>query len=964
MPAAENNVVRRYPMDGPFQDRRNHPSKVKPGTFVRAWGLDGRFVSAARTFPGFKKVLNLKASPFTNQSWKTLGSANPTTDPYYWMPSVDNSGMTTVYFAKYLSVQIPQFTIFSGPNVTGGGQAGRILRGFAIAHDYTDSGTQRGAFRFYFYDPVAGRWAYHDLLREIANRDALNAATNTTSAQTGNTWTATARTFWPWYSFLTDEPGLISATSEYDVCSMGNFIYYTVLKNPRTQTNTGPTTIHRSIWCAGLGVDLPAATGTGAGAGFSHNAFSLWYPTPIGPADTKFSVLPAVPFTPTTLSVDAPITGAAIYSPSDRPQPAIMRAVAASSGGDVTGRISQGIRVFASKKNVEGPLQWVQTTATDGNKITYNIAQWQFYEFVSGVLIRRPKMPTHALDLYLRSYRTLDSQSFDDSNAGTAALGGTMFREASTASLFGSVNAIHPDATSDYTASTVDNVPGSAAANGDITDNLVIYKTQIDPFRDDVAYGSRVIRLLQPYQGTLLRIGSVPVPEPPAVLNDREEILSWGALTKFAPEQFRIVDSTPLGSTQDEHALAIATTGDYAFIVGDSAIFRLHRNGSLMAINEIQSLNGGVGRWAITTMGTSLFFIAPSGLYEVEGASSEFRLVSAFDRIILEDWRGTLSSVRMTYDAVLGALMVLNTDDEFQEMQLLWLNTGGITGLRNVPFKFAMNGIDPKRVDLHRSFWITDAGVVYTPNAERSSYSYDGSTQGAFSLCGGDPTKLWNAEVTFATPDAVFVSVPDAVQDIDNTAVVGFKVAFTAGPLLGESFPIRSTSFQTGGPGNYSVIIPLDTATWGSTQRDLIVAAVDAGEEVRLSVAPVGFEPIGWPFGAGDSSVDLFVRKKLTSMAHHLNLIAGEVDVATNPNLVMDHTVYQRSELGTPVATSQARMGVDQTGNYTHNVAAGACLYPGWRCLASNVDFELLEGRCRGTIEAGEAETSPVGPRG
>lgn len=1225
----------RYPVEAPFQNRRNHPTRVTPGSWVRTWGIDGRFLGAARTFPGFKKVLDIKGAPFNNSSsdyWKDLSTQDPETDPYYWTVPINNNeedGVTEIWFCKFLSVQVPEFESVKGSSTTHGG---RVLRGWAIAHPQPDN-DNRGVFRFYFYDPVLERWAYHDLLKEVEDLDEIKADRSTPASSDPE---------WPFVTFYTDQSGLVASTSSYEVASQGNFIYFSILRQPEGTGENVINSWHRSIRVQGIGLTTDCTTNV-----FYLNSHSLWIPSHIGPLDLRLDD-----------ELSETVEGAQNY-PENYGPPIYNLGRTEDASTVITQKIKCGIITFCTSKNVKSPIQQIGETSVNEKKIVWD-TDWTFYEDSGSDVFYRRRLPWYYLGIKLRPYRTMDTQLFSDTNGQSFILGGTMFREES--------EEIWED------GDIVDNTDYSAATSvgdpeaGDVEDEVVVAQPALDPYSDDTAFAPKKIRLILPYQATMLRIGSVPQTPQPDTINDRDDILSWGALDKFAPEQFRVVDSTPLGASLDEYALSLIAAGDYAFVVGDTSIFRIHRAGNRIAINEIQTLAGGVSRFAAVGVGTTLFYVSPTGLFAVEGASGEFQLVSALDRIIQNDWRASLSSLHLVYDNNLGAVALLNTTEK--EMILLWNNTGAITGLRDIPFKFGTQGIDPVYQDHNRSWWITDAGIVYTINSERSSVSYGTDTQGAKSLCGGDPDKIWNISLPADLHTVTKVRIPvSSVGEFDLSAEE-FSVYFLDGDNAGESRVIQSIDslnsdftytttsitdvsgsadafanvavgdlivfildgteytrevdtqsdseitwvgaiastpdedtdtfevfesrtadasdtwtdiFDEGSPntgghvaltswdGNDGVVTPLysdliDDVTAGDilqiTENDglrlvinvspsnltsayklrfyvsSLVAAGDAqllayvsssivttdnmiektvsgtgwqeieltealigemqtslvtlrlvgdngtvdfyiseaelvrtkywgttttlsedtnlegtdytdsygvgdwikftsgandgelrkitsvtegsqGEEMvfgwddalpsaysqgdtfqlidnsggkvegnggvelsqitletaldnvpaeddRISIAPVYYEMVGWPLQDEQEGVpDPIQVKKIKAISHHVNLIAGETDPDTNPNLKMDHLIYSRSDLGygedigTPLSKT---IYEDQTKNFTHrpNSTKGTILYPSWRCLSSNLDFELIEGFVRGTLEQSESETKPV----
>lgn len=919
---ADALAFRRYAFTTPTQDRYNHPAKVVEGNLVRAVGVDGRFSGAARSFPGFTTVLDIQASPYNGFDWDTL-LGNLMTNPYKHLPPIDNTGLTNIWYAKYLSVQIPAFTTEATSGQADVSGSSRVLRGFAIAHDYDDSGTPRGMFAFYFYDPVEARWAYHPLMREVD--DLTN--TGTFGINNADGWDSSGADFqniWaPYNEFLTDRADLLESTSEYDVASLGNFIYFTIVPAAGSTVSNG---IHRSVFCGGVGVNR-LHVGTAGSEQYGFHTRSHWSPTFIGPPWTKLEEELStygnknIEFTHNGNSTLAPASRSANFPDHGWDN------VHSEDNGvqtEISGLITGGLRFKWDRKNVEGPLMAkIPTTVA-----THGIKYWMRFNTFLSVNVNKAHLRANmgfATVLRGRGYRGIDSDNFG-AEVGVL-LESTMFREES--------EELYDDAT--YTPGTDQDGDDTSPLIevGVDSDYVTMQKNLLDVNRNNTAYSPRKIRRILPYQATLLRIGTVPIPPQPLELFDRDEILSWGSLSSFAPEEMNVTNSTPLGSSQDEVALAMVAAGDYAFVVGDTSIFRIHRNGTLLAINEIQSLSGGVNRYAAVGVGASLVYVSPAGAYFVDGATGDFQRISVLDRIIQDEWASTLANIHVSYDSVLEALIFMNTSTE--EVVFLWSGTGHVTSLRNTPYKFLSYGVDPVQADYVRNWWFDNTGKVFVVNANRGSYSYDGGTEGAITMCGGDSTKTWNGAVAASpTPLVTTVDITGASYD---ASCVGFEIHFLTGANQGLHRTISATA---------------------GTKVSFAALPQACAEDDRIAIAPIVVELLGWPIQFGVAA-DPFQRKIVQSMSHHINLIGGDTTIGANVNLYVEHLLYTRSNLTTAVTGPNTKpIEADQTKNYTRTHYAGTIIYPSWRCYCANLDLEFIEGLVHLDVRPSEAETAPV----
>ena len=892
---SEKDPVHRahYQAAVPIQDRSTHPSLVSAGSYPRLTGIDGRYMGSFRRFPGFKQAVDIRdvAVLHHEHGVGTLQTDSNT--------KVDD--ITEVYFFKYISVQVVAGLYSWNDEPMPNAVSGRVFRGFVVAHDYedgTDSNTRRGMVRFVYYDTEESAWRSIVLLQEYKG-GTLDARYHIDTA----------------HENFEGDGAVITADSEYDVAAMGPFIYLTVSRGspagkPGIQSYDG--TIPRDYYTRSVRFQQIAA---------STLSVQTFY-TEFGPLQNPF------------FYEGHPV--------------AIESAGAGHLHEGYT--VRTGMRLFSSYKNVSGPLlqsgdvegidsgndgkvQWTRDGSVDDTSDDTDTGRG----FVD---VADMGVDDDYLGPWIRVYRTIDSYWFENEglDAGTI-LGGTMFREEDRRVYDRTISASGAGYSASYKGTDSNPYGFYDMQAGRLPDAALVCGARFDPRDTDTAFAPYHLRLLFPYSQTLLRVGSMPRANEPAVTIDREEILSWGALTKYAPEECRVANCTPLGSGQDERILALAAAGDAAFAIGDSAVFRIRRNGNWLTIAEVESSAGGVGRYAALGVGSALYYISPSGGYIIDSASNEIQFISALSRIILEDWRGTLSSIRMAYDSRLGALCILN--DTQDEMLLLWSNNGLITTLRDVPFRWATQGVNPADRGHARSFWINSLGVIYTPNADRD-------TDEAQTMCGGNRTSgsveyKWNGTQQRAlsaynvTLDSVELNTQFPI------GIVGFKVYVLSGNCAGESRVIAER-----------------TDSWTLAVSEAFSEALAVGD--RFAIAPVVFEVVGWPFQDTDIGHDLFQRKVVASMAHDIKMLAGDT---SGVNCFIEHAVYTRGDinLGDEVLVKEIPMSADPTFNYSDVRAGGggSTIHPAWRQFASDLDFEWLSGLGLGMLYEGGGESLPSG---
>jgi hypothetical protein len=901
----DNKDIQGYRAAVPKQDRRNHPALVPAGSYPKLTGIDGRHLGSFRRFPGFKEVVDLAnvdlyipvtrlGASFSTISKLEEGGIDTDTDLGF-------ASISQVYFFKYITVQVVvglndlTFEPYAESKV-------HTLRGFVVAHDYVDESATPdqtvGIVRFVFFHPVANQWWSVPLLQEKARVAGTVDSRYGIDTEHAN---------------YTNDGPVITADAEYDVTAMGPFIFLCVNRVPAVGkpdrvvegTPLSPSgSVPRDYY--NLSIRFESTYNTSANIGV--------YYTDIGPLMDPLLV--------STHPVEV-VTDGVLHKDFS---------------------VRRAIRTFSKLKNVEGPLLSIGAdqiaTGTDATHLYWlkkgtnnaldDTVETRGFHRLTDVGVEDDK-----LGPALRAYRSIDSYWFENAgvDAGTL-LGGTLFRENEVAlenrGEDPAVNETSEDGGS-YGTEIATEYTGYRISAGKVTDGAISSAQRINPYVDDTAYAPRHMRLLLGYQGTLLRIGSMPRAAAPAVTADREEILSWGSLRKYAPEQCRVQDATPLGSQQDERILTLVSAGDFAYAVGDTSVYRLHRNGQVLTMNEVQTDIGGVGRYAALGVGTALFYVSYTGVYMVDGATQSIELISALDRIILEDWKDSLDSIHMCYDGRIGALFILNETED--EALVIWSNTGLITTLSDVPFKFCTQGVNPVTAKSRRSFWMTQGGKIFEINATRDSAT-------AMTMCGGDPDSTWNGEVRFANK-TTNVHVP--ADGVPDEAAIGFKVHFLTGEHAGESRTITEID-DTAENKFYRWAVPLDP---GPAVGD------------RYAIAPVPFEVVGWPLQDAGEGVNLFRRRIITGMGHSLLRLGGEITDADNPNLVMDHLIYRRGQIDTVMAEGEAKMEEDPGHNFTDVNYAGPVLLPSWRQMASNLDFELLGTQVKSRVSVSDHESDP-----
>lgn len=398
----------------------------------------------------------------------------------------------------------------------------------------------------------------------------------------------------------------------------------------------------------------------------------------------------------------------------------------------------------------------------------------------------------------------------------------------------------------------------------------------------------------------------------------------WSTLLGSSVENFPLVDHWYKPVSYGDALLGLAAGGDFAYAVRPGGVTRFQRSGTVMQVNELYDKIGGHSRYGFTTMGNALWLVTSLGLVRIDGASGRQDIVGAIERVFSDPtyfWRNSLANVSLVYDGELGALMALNTATD--EMYLLWLNTGLVTSLEDVPFVFGTEGPHPENGGQPISFWVKDLTTILIPDFDR--------TADQLTLRGEGPMKF---AATSGTSTVI-----QCDTDVDGTLLTQLPTGFYAhaltGNLRGEKSKIVSAA---------STVLVVEGFS----------AAPDAGS--IFAIAPVVMD-IRCNGLRGTQKPDLHGRKQLKSMACVVDIIED-----TNSNAALGNTYHvYRMEGGDPVISQEFSLDEDPEDTIKATVVAGKHLYPGVRIVSPDVDLALHGLLVSGIISGSMENTQPEG---
>lgn len=395
----------------------------------------------------------------------------------------------------------------------------------------------------------------------------------------------------------------------------------------------------------------------------------------------------------------------------------------------------------------------------------------------------------------------------------------------------------------------------------------------------------------------------------------------WSSLISDSPENFPLVDHYYKPPQYGHKLLALVEGGDYAYAIRTDGVVRFHRSGTVMEVNEFYRKVGGRSRYSSTTIGNSLWMATSFGLVLVDGTSGRQDVTGAMGRLFSDPtyyWRADLDNIHMCFDGELGALMILNTTTS--EIYLLWLESGVVTSLIDVPFTRCTEGAHPTTGGQPVGFFLVGAGDIFIADHDRTSNSLTlpGLSSNTTVVASGTPTTT---------------SVPINTYVVSGSAY-GFRAYVLTGAARGQSATI------TGVSGSVLTLSASNGLTTAPAAGDV------------LSIAPVVMDVRPWGM-RGSNTPDITSRKYLTSCMAHVDILSGD-------DGVMEGVYQVRTEEGDSSPT-EAYFSLDEdpadTSQYLN--VGGKQIYPGIKIFNSDVDLALQGLHLTGTI-SGSLENTQV----
>lgn len=158
--------------------------------------------------------------------------------------------------------------------------------------------------------------------------------------------------------------------------------------------------------------------------------------------------------------------------------------------------------------------------------------------------------------------------------------------------------------------------------------------------------------------------------------------------------------------------------------------YYIRKDSNYVRVEQIHEGFGVAGYKAVDSIGSYLYMVSNKGVKAVD-AQGQLEDVKSLNKLITEEWsQSSLLNVSIAYDAAMSALFIYNPT--YEQAACLWLNTGKVTELVDLPFSQVGRGVWPSLNSdgtatasatplVERAFFVADVPLSPNPDATISS---------------------------------------------------------------------------------------------------------------------------------------------------------------------------------------------------------------------------------------------------
>ncbi len=728
-----------YPFKTPRMDQSVPPNQVRPGSFGRLSGIDGRFNGGLRKFYGMKKVLDL-------DDVTGMGDIDTYAGPdFIRHVTFQKRNTSTVYrgfVIRWDSLGTTDrqidliYTLDNGSNwlrlaiwATGNGITASLEMDCAVSEGYLLVAVDGKATKTIFWNgalvAVDSGPGNYDV--ELTTMTLNTSAVDTSFQLRGN------GTYQVAYRFYDSTRGIYSALSAPIVVHLDHL-----------KTTKAVGTISFSILGGDLGLMI-------AGDVFTINSRTYEYID--AGSDVTIAVASAATTTAHATALADAINGdsSADVTASAQSSSVLLEAKVRGTAGNTYDLSIVEVEPDADDISVSG------STLSGGGVVTAEA------ETQVKITLDFPNNEDIVPDDAVEDYDSLDALFDTVDIFRTIDLGDTVATQGAIFYLEQTIAKTENWATSGaWDSLTVD--------VGTVVDEALPFLTMYDPEKDIIAS--------PPQSGTIGRYSDVTFMAQASSVDGGYDTLS-SSPEHNSPEYFSTYNRRK-GDPEDGRPLRFIPAGDSLFQLCYNAIIHIFKSGKLkpLQFSRLHRKRGIVGKEVAHSSGNSVFMISGLGLSMLNATDGSMGSITAADRVMFDDWKSEISDVKSCYDAKMNASFFLNPTRE--EMLILWHSTKVCTMLDGANFVGATSGPDIATGKNDRAFFITATGLIVSPD----------------NLESGSGT-MWDISSSYTLNGTATATSSSTLTDANATLhadMVGARLYMTSGDNAGDSREILTAS--------------------------------------------------------------------------------------------------------------------------------------------------------------------------
>ncbi len=335
---------------------------------------------------------------------------------------------------------------------------------------------------------------------------------------------------------------------------------------------------------------------------------------------------------------------------------------------------------------------------------------------------------------------------------------------------------------------------------GTLVDEALPFQTMYDPEKDVVA--------APPQSGTIGRYGGLTFMAQATSVDGGYDTLS-SSPEHISPEYFSTYNKR-VGDPEDGRPLRFIPAGDSLFQLSYNAVVHIFKSGKLKPIqfSRLHKKRGIVGKEVAHSSGNSVFMITGLGLVILNATDGSMGSITSADRVLFDDWKSEISTIKSCYDSLMNASFFLNPTR--REMVVLWHSTQVCSMLDGANFVAATSGPDISSGKNDRAFFITATGLIVSPdNLEAGSgtmwdlssgYTLNGTATATSATTLTDANATLNDDMEGARlymTSGANAGDSREIAMIDNgTKVVTFPSDFDNDIATGDTYAVSPTPFS------------------------------------------------------------------------------------------------------------------------------------------------------------------------